>query len=1182
MHGMNAWMCRVGASLALSWLLAFSIAVPALAGMPETPMLRQLSVAEGLPSNIVYDLVEDADGYLWFATLDGLARYDGLGFRVWRSEDGLGDNEINTLNVDAENRLWIGTESAGLVVLDAARREFRAIRQVGGVQLDADPIWDLARTADGALWISTSSAGLYRLREDGGIDHFLPRPGDQRSLPGRTVTALEIGRDGTLWVATASGAARWTGKDFLRMPDEEYVVGLVVDHDGSAWTQTTTQGRHYAASGERLPLPRILSQQADASGVVLQDRDGGYWVNHAEGLLHFIDDRLYPASLYSNLVQGPIAPKFDRALVGRDGGMWFASNDAGVWHLPSNWRQFLVLKKNGRSPSALGNTQVYGATVSSKDAMVWLVGSSGVLDRLDTLTDTIRPVYRSVPSVVFNTVLESTDGKVWVGYNDGLLRYDPASGAVRQWNADSREDATLEEGVLGIAQDADGLLWIWTSATGMQVRTMEGRVLENIRLGDGRGLSPGLFVKQLQRGPRGEVWLAGTQGLQAWDKQARRFVQVPGSPEGLIDGFDPAGDGMVWIARFGAVEAYRFENGVLKLHKRIAAEAGLPQIAFKGIAEDGDGILWVASNRGLVRVDPALATTRIYGIGDGLPGQEIAFAPVAGGDARLLIAAAHGVAVFDPAALRPSSLMPRLAIDSIAVRRGGDVIPLPVNLPFRVGNDDRDLHVVARLLSFDNVAGNRYRFRLSGFDDDWVDVGGSGERTFSRLPPGDYRLEIAGRTADNLWSETRTIAFHVDPPWWRTWWTLAAFVVLGLLLLWYAAAAYRMRVKRRSAWQLAEHKRELAEQASLAKTRFLATLGHEVRTPMTGVLGMSELLLGTPLDEKQRGYTNAIQNAGKHLLRLVNDALDLSRIESGKLELEQQAFDLRELIADVTHLVAPMARQRGLHFECAIDPAAPRALRGDPLRVRQILLNLLNNALKFTERGRIGLQVQPRAGGGVRFTVSDTGPGINAEQQARLFQRFVQAEGARTTARYGGSGLGLAICQELAAAMGGGVELESTPGEGARFIVDLPLEETTVLSPSARDEGAATAVASQSWHVLLVEDDPTVAEVITGLLQARGHAVRHAAHGLAALAEVGGGERFDAALLDLDLPGLDGLALARQLRAQGFATPLLAITARADAAAEPMAMDAGFDGFLRKPLTGEMLEAAMRTSIDRE
>jgi CheY-like chemotaxis protein len=397
------------------------------------------------------------------------------------------------------------------------------------------------------------------------------------------------------------------------------------------------------------------------------------------------------------------------------------------------------------------------------------------------------------------------------------------------------------------------------------------------------------------------------------------------------------------------------------------------------------------------------------------------------------------------------------------------------------------------------------------------------------------------------------------------------YAAAAVVVLWWLAYLGRMRLKRRHDYQLIQQKRELAEEASQAKSRFLANLGHEVRTPMTGVLGMSELLLSTALDSKQQGQVHAIRRAGAHLLRLVNDALDLARIEAGRLELDSEDFDLAALIDDATALMRPLAERKDLALVVDIADNVRGGWQGDATRLSQILLNLLGNAIRFTARGEVGVSVDALAPHGLRFTVHDTGPGLDQQQQRRLFRRFEQAEGARTASRYGGSGLGLAICQELAVMMGGGIELHSAPGEGAAFIVRLPLlrAEAPVV-PSATLEEYAAPASPMRLQVLLVEDDAIVADVLIGMLQARGHGVVHAGHALAALTEVAT-QRFDLALIDLDLPGMDGLALARHLRAQEFAQPMLAVTARADAEAESQVRQAGFDAFLRKPLTGDML-----------
>jgi CheY-like chemotaxis protein/anti-sigma regulatory factor (Ser/Thr protein kinase) len=356
---------------------------------------------------------------------------------------------------------------------------------------------------------------------------------------------------------------------------------------------------------------------------------------------------------------------------------------------------------------------------------------------------------------------------------------------------------------------------------------------------------------------------------------------------------------------------------------------------------------------------------------------------------------------------------------------------------------------------------------------------------------------------------------------------------------------------------------------------------------MTGVLGMAELLRATSLDEKQRGYAEAISRSGDLMLRLVNDSLDLARIEAGKLELDRRALDPAEVVREVVALEGPLAEIKGLQLLSQVEASVPASVSGDAMRIKQVLLNLVNNALKFTEHGTIRLDLGRAADGALEFVVSDTGPGMNAEMRARLFGRFEQSVGV--TPRYGGSGLGLSICQELVELMGGRIEVESRLGEGTRFTIRLPLMEVAPHvsgepTPARRfdDRERASGIdrerAQTGKHILLVEDDATIAAVVVGMLAAAGHRTTHAANGLAALTaleEPG----IDLALIDLDLPGIDGLQLARLLRGRegegGRHLPLIAITARASGDEEEQARAAGMDGFLRKPLSSAVLERAM-------
>jgi ligand-binding sensor domain-containing protein/CheY-like chemotaxis protein/nitrogen-specific signal transduction histidine kinase len=1148
----------------------------ALAGVPETPRFRVIGVGDGLPSSSINVIARDHAGYVWLATPDGLARYDGIGMRVWRHEpgnpDGLPGNNVQALHVDAQDRIWLATEGGGLSVLDARRRHFHHYRMATDQDIGSDDTWAIASN-EGELWFGTYGGGLHRLARDGRITRFMPDPRDPHSLPADTVMTLAFDARGTLWIGTTVGIARRDAEGFQRIAvpgaaPAPVVFSLTADGD-ALWAGTSVGVFRRGPDGHWVaPSWSPMFERPNAMTAIARDRDGQFWIGSQRGLWRTRADGV-PAPVHGN---GPgIAKAVSTLLLQDDGALWAPVPGVGLGYLRSDWRQ---LAQFARSPDGLSG-ELYRGVAPARRGGVWLASFSGAPERLgsDGVVERVPPrALKLLRDVKFTAIVEDPRGTLWLGHRQGLVRVD-ATGAVRQWREGDAVDGTLPGQVDLLRIAPDGTLWLSCNGGGVQQRdTDSGRVLRSVPA-DTHGLGAA-DIEAMAFAADGRLWIAGDQGVARWNAARQRFDWLPALGGARVHALAFDGIDTLWLARPTGIERYRRRGDAWQHETTIGTADGIPAVEAAGMQVDRMHHVWLATTRGLFRWDDGKRRLRHFGVQDGLGSQEFLDRAITLTDAGVLAAATSdgGVVLIDTSAPEAASTRPQLRIDQVAVRRDGHWQALPAATTIDLSPEEHELRVRARLLAFEDPQDNRYDSRLDGFDHDWVAQGAHGERVFSGLPPGDYRMHLRAQDAAGTPSTEQALRFRVLPPWWRTPWSLAGFAGLGVLLLWSAAAAYRARLRQRNAWQLAEHTRELAEQASQAKTHFLATLGHEVRTPMTGVLGMSELLLGTPLDMRQRGYTEAIRSAGNHLLRLVNDALDLARIEAGKLELDAQAFALRVLVADVVALMAPVAQRRGLRFDGTVATGVPDALRGDPLRIKQVLLNLLGNAIKFTEHGSVGLHVSMQAPSGVCFEVRDTGPGLTVEQQSRLFRRFEQAEGHRTAARYGGSGLGLAICQQLALAMDGRIEVESAPGQGACFRVGLPLPVTTLedamtVAPDGSD-------STRSLDLLLVEDDAIVAEVMIGLLRAQGHRVTHAGHGLTAMAEVANA-RFDAALLDLDLPGMDGLALARLLRAQGFDAPLLAVTARADVDAEPQSHAAGFDGFLRKPLTGAMLAEAI-------
>jgi signal transduction histidine kinase/ligand-binding sensor domain-containing protein/CheY-like chemotaxis protein len=1173
-----------------AWILAGALAGGAAAPaaeVPPTPVFRSYGVAEGLPSTLVYSVTQDHTGYIWIGTHAGLVRYDGRTFRVFRHEpehpDSLPANDVSALWVDRAGQLWVGGEGTGLNLYEPRGGSFRHWLHHPERQdsLSANDVMAIAQDNAGAIWVGVYAGGLNRLDANGkGFSHLRHRDGDPASIASDNVTALAPDTAGGLWIGTDAGLDRMDAKGriqpvalpvLLAQPTVWQIRGT-----GNGIDAATSAGLfHVDAHGSASRIGP--ASEALAS---LREEDGSVWIAQRGGL-----DRV--ATDGTSRVQQP-APRMTGSLPGRlpdglfrdhEGGLWVAMVDGGLAYLPPQWRAFSMYRHVPGDATSLARDRVRALALAS-DGSVW-VGGPGMLDKLDPVTGAVR--HATIPGfdgTSISALAEDTAGRLWIGTRKGCFVWDG-----KRLQAVAAANAALRHGVWRLLAARDGTVYFAGVSGG--VFRVDPRSFAIQALGSAGTDEAARETVQLREAADGSIWAASHAGLARLAPGAAAFTFVPGVAKGGLDAFAFGPEGSLWIARSTGLQHYVLAHGRARLTESVSGGQGWPYSNVLGLQVGSKGRVFALGTRNLLVYDPHARQLHAFATAEGLATADFTGdALLATGKGELFAGSLAGVVGIHTADLPRHLATPKIALESVSVRRNGKPVELDPRQPIDLDWHDRELTVTTQALSFVDPARNTYRFRLQGFDPGWVETGTRNVREFSVLEPGSYTLLASGRTGDGPWSapfEAFTLRVAAAP--WDTTWARVLYAIAALLLLAWLIWILRRRLQQQHRLALSEERQYIAEQANAAKSRFLANMAHEIRTPLTGVLGMTELLLKTVLNDRQHQYADAIRRSGALLLRQVNDALDVARIEAGRLELNLVPFDPAATLREIADADAGIAAQKQLTIDVVVAPDVPRAVRGDALRVQQILFNLTHNAMKFTTHGGVTLKLE-RDDDGIRYSVIDNGPGMTPEECARIFQRFEQADHGRLQR---GSGLGLAISRELVGLMGGRIGVQSVPGRGSTFTVQLPL---AAVAPDLLPASAATAApvrenvtssqrsvaAPSPRRILLVEDDPIAGQAIAGLIETFGYSVTLAPHALAALSEIDAGDAFDAMVFDFDLPGMGGCELADMLRQRGDATPIVALTASAHGDEQQRARAAGMDAFLRKPVLPEDLRDTLESA----